>query len=148
MVNPTLTFSIDRTSLSLSPLVLSALPGASALGIVAYRKPALIRRNTYAPDSPYSPGATLLSSVVEQTNHALSVLPQDVATQAEVDDAIAELYAAISQFPYEVTVTENGEATTTVCDPGSMTPDDTTRISLAHLVPVWSVVVPCFPIPV
>lgn len=46
-----LTITIDRTSLSLSPLVLSGSDDATVLGITAYQPPSLQARNTYMPDS-------------------------------------------------------------------------------------------------
>lgn len=141
MVDPSFTLTIDRTSLSLAPLVLSASPGVSALGIVSYREPSRERQNVYADGSSYAPRA-LLASVPSPPFHALTLVPQ-VASQAAEDAALAELEAAISQFAYQVTDNRNGQPRVWDCDPGSMAlVNDRSRIDLAYLKPVWAVTIP------
>lgn len=143
-VTPTFTFSIDRTSLSLSALVLSAAAGASTLGIVSYREPARERENTYAAGSSYAPRA-LLASQAAPTFHSLLLVPQ-VASQSAEDVAIAAFLAAINQFSFTVTSVRNSSSRTWTCEPGSMTPaNDRTRIDLAYLKPLWAVTIPCGP---
>lgn len=142
MVNPTLTFTIDRTSLSLSPLVLSAASGVSTLGIVSYREPARDRDNTVAGGSSFAPPA-LLATMPAPSFHTLLLVPQ-VASQSAEDTALAALYAALGQFTYTVTDARNGSSRTWTAQPGSLSPtNDRSRIDLAYFKPLWAVTIPC-----
>lgn len=146
---PTLSISISRTDLSLSPLVLTGTPGDSGLGIVSYQAPAKQRRLTYAPSSPYLDGDTLIASVWQQSFLTLSVVSDNVSTENASKSALQTFEDAISQFSFTVTVTENGgTAQVWTCDPGSMSPAaGRTYVDLRDHNPVWLVTIPCQPIP-
>lgn len=140
--------SIDRTSLSLSPLVLSGSrdPGVT-LGIIAPQEPVRAPLNGYAPQG-FTNGQQLLMSVLQQTLWSFSVMPL-VTSEAAADTAYDALAAAINQFAYNVTVTKNGgTAKVWACDPGTISPaGERSRIDLERHVPVWQVTIPCFPVP-
>lgn len=147
MVDPSLTISIDRTSLGEAPLVLSAAPG-SELGITDYAEPAMLARVSYAPASRIVHGEMSLGWAWQQT-----VLPFSfstfVDTEAESRALVASVLAAVTQAPtFEVTVTiSDAAAETWVCDPGSLAPSGSrTRPDMQRARPVWAVSLPCYPV--
>lgn len=148
MVDPSLTVSIDRTSLALPALVFSAAAGASDLGLTGYQEPAMQPRIDYAPASRITHGEVSLGWAWQQTllNFSFTTI---VATEAESRTLIAAVRSAITQVPtYSVTVTVSGApAETWRCDPGSLTPDAArSLVDMKQVRPVWSVSIPCYPV--
>lgn len=103
--------TLDRTSLSLSPLVITSNPFGTSLhlpedGVVW---PNFDTRRTYAPDSPYESGRVLLAAVREAADLPLTVYAHG-ADAAATDAAKAELEAALAQWSYDLTLTVDGIA--------------------------------------
>jgi hypothetical protein len=145
---PTFEISIDRASLSTTPLVMSGNDGAAtSLKVTTYRAPAMQARIRYAPSSEYVHGDTALAWSWQQTILAFEVTTRGAATEAAAKAAVAELVAAVARLNYTVTVTEDGVAETWACDPGTVAPrDDRNRVDLEHHSTVWSVTIPCHPV--
>lgn len=98
--------SIDRASLSLAPLVITNNPNGTALylpedGLVW---PAFGTRYTYAPDSAYEAGRSLLAAVREAAELPLSVYVH-AATGAALEAAKSEFAAAVAQWSYALRLT-------------------------------------------
>jgi hypothetical protein len=143
----TLTISIARTSLSLSPLVLSAADDATALGIADYTEPAIQQRVKYAPDSDYVHGSTALASSLQQTMLNFDVSTDLAASESAARALIAELRTALGQFSYNVTVTVDGStAEVWACDPGSVGTVSRTFENLKSHNAVYPVSIPCHPV--
>jgi hypothetical protein len=101
--------SIDRTSLSLSPLVLGNDPS----GVYVYPEDGLAQpnfemRRRYAPDSAYTPGRLLLGSVLDGTTIPLTIDVRGTSA-ANLLSRKAELEAAVAQFAYTVTMVVAGQ---------------------------------------
>lgn len=147
-LNPTLTISISRTSLSLSPLVLSAANDATTLGITAYTEPAREQSVEWAPDSRYVHGSVALSSRLPQTILNFDVGTDLASTEAAARTLIEALRTAAGQFSYDVTVTVDGApAETWACAPGSVGAGVRTYENLRSHNTVYPVSLPCHPIP-
>ncbi len=104
--------SIDRTSLSLAPLVIgqdfSAALYLDEDGVVW---PVFETRRLHAPDSNYEPGRTLLAAVQGAAELPLTIYARG-GTGAAVAAAKAELEAALAQFTYDLTLTVDSVAYT------------------------------------
>lgn len=147
MVDPSLTISIDRTALSLSPLTFVA-SGAGTLGITDYSEPAMQPRVSYAPSSAFLHGEVALAWAWQTTLLRWSFFT-DVDTETESRGLLAQVRAAITQgLHFDVTVSVgDAEGETWRCDPGGLTPDGSrTYTDLRDADPVWSVSLPCYPI--
>lgn len=142
----TLTITISRDG---ADLVLSGTIDANALGVTNYQEPPRQARVEYAPDSRYVHGSEALSATYQQSFLSFDVVTDQAATEAASRTSLAELLAAIGQFSYTVTVVVDGApAETWACDTGSMVPvGNRTLMDLEHHNPVWSVQIPCKPIP-
>lgn len=102
--------TIDRTSLSLSPLVLTNNPFDG----VPYTypedglaEPNFEMRRTYAPDSAYVPGHVMLGAVMDGTTIPLIVYVEGFS----ITDLVAKknaLSQALAQFSYTVSINFNG----------------------------------------
>ena len=105
------TLIIDRTSLSLSPLVIHASPFAGALYLPedGVTWPAFTARRTYAPDSAYESGRTLLAAVQDASELPVTVYAHATTTVA-LNAAKAELEAALAQWSYDITLTVDSVA--------------------------------------
>lgn len=146
VVDPTLTISIDRTSLSLSPLVLSASLGTT-LGIVGYQAPALAWRLGYLPDSDDVHGSELQSAAYQQAILGFDWVRDGGATETQVAASYAEVAAAIGQFSYTVTTQVSGApAQVWSADPGSMPASPRSYPDLVNRNPVYAVTIPVYPI--
>jgi hypothetical protein len=147
MTEVPLTVSIDRTSLSLSPLVFSATADANPLGLAAYTPPARQARVIYAPDSINIHGSEALGMSWQQALLNFDWF-RESTTEAQLQAAYAEVVAAVEQFSYLVT-TQVSDAPAEVwrADPGSVTPSQRDYADLANLSPVYSVSIPVYPIP-
>lgn len=107
------TISIDRTGLSLAPLVIDSDPFTGSLylpeeGLVW---PAFDTRRLYAPDSNHAAGRTLLAAVQDAAELPLTVYAQG-ASGAALEAAKAELEAAVAQWSYDLTLTVDSVAHT------------------------------------
>lgn len=146
----TFSISIDRTSLSEAPLVLSGDKGTTAeLGVSSYDEPALQARVAYAPPSDFMHGDLALGWTWQQALLTFTVFATDSSTEQEQRDLIAELVAATTQFPaYEVTVTvDDADPEVWQCDPGTVAPiGSRNRLNVERHNPEWSVSIPCYPV--
>lgn len=115
----TTTFTIDRDSLSLPPLVITGARASTPSGMWfpegGIQWPGFTPRYTYAPDSAYVAGRQLLAAVLDQAN-----LPAVVRVAgdsvAQLVARKAELEQAVSQFLYEVTLDIDGATQTWSAD--------------------------------
>jgi hypothetical protein len=147
MTDPTLTITVDRTSLSLSALVFSASLDANALGIVGYQPPALQQRIAYAPDSVNIHGSEAIAASYQQAVLGWDWI-RDGATEAQVQTSFDEVADALAQFSFTITTQVSG-ATAQVwsADPGSMTPAARSYVDLVNPgIQVFSASVPVYPI--
>lgn len=152
MVDPTLTVSISRTVAAggPTPLLFSARLDGTTLGIVEFAPPGRVRRHSYAGDSAYTHGAELVASALQQAVLGLSWMRVGATTEAQIQTSYDEVAAALDQQTYTVTVTVNGAAARVwSADPGSMelAANRLDRVSMQHLVPVYAVSIPVYPIP-
>lgn len=145
----TLTISIDRTSLALVPLVMSAANDGTPLGITDYAEPAILPRITYAPDSAYEHGSMPLARVWQDTIVGFEVTTDLAVTEAAARLLVAELRQAVSQFAFTVTVTVDGApAETWTCHTGTVQPVGSRTFSnIENHDPTWSVTIPAHPVP-
>lgn len=105
--------SINRTSLSLSPLVITGDPFAGRWhlpeeGLVW---PVFETRREYAPDSAYVGGKSLLAAVRDATEIALTVYAHGTSG-ADLAASKAELESALAQWSYGLTLTVDSVAYT------------------------------------
>lgn len=148
MTDPTLTISIDRTSLSLDPLVMLGHGTDAGLGVSRFTEPGSVSVVTYAPESAYV-GPVALATKMGDATLAFDVFPYAAPTEAVARTWIRELAVAIQRLRYPVTVTI-GDADPEVwtCKPGSVVPiSSRDLVNLRHRDPVWSASLPCHPIP-
>jgi hypothetical protein len=143
--------SIDRTSLSLSALVIADASTPLATYVLTgsgLGRPAVTWRETYAPDNPYISGRTLLGAVKEQSSLPLEVLVQ-ASTSAALDTAVQELADAVWQFSYDVTVTIDGLAKVWTCTPAAVAPSSGNEVAVKWLqhIDVLQLTIPVYPIP-
>ena len=146
----TLTVTIDRTSLSKSPLVLSA-GHDTTIGLSAYQPPSKVARITYMPDNSSIHGSEAIASSWQQAILGFNALIDQAASEADIASAVSDLTAAVEQFSYTITTqVGNAPAEKWSADMGSITlADSGGRVfeDLAHLNPVYSVTIPVYPIP-
>ena len=142
----TLTVSIDRTSLSLSPLLMSGAEDGTPWGILgdSFQMPTKQARVAYVG------GAWLHGSVATGWSWQQGLLSfnasPDVASEAALRSAVAELEAALGRLSYQATVTTNGQAETWRCDPGTLTSEGRTLTDLDSFDPVFTVTIPVYPV--
>ena len=145
----TFTISIDRTSLSLSALVLKGHDdGSLALGVTNYSEPAMQARVQYAPSSGYLHGEQPLGWSWQETMLNFGVVTFNQASESASRALLAELRAAITQFSYVTTVTvDDADPEGWLCRPGSLSPaGGRSHIDLTHHNPEWAVAIPCHPV--
>lgn len=142
----TLTITISRDG---DDLVLSGTDDENPIGVTNYQEPPRQARIEYAPSSRYVHGDEALSTTYQQTFLSFDVVTDQETTEAESRELLAELWEAIGQFSYTATVVVDGApAETWACDTGSMTPvGNRTLLDLEHHNPLWSVRLPCKPLP-
>lgn len=147
VVDPTLTVSIDRTSLSLAPLVFSGSLDGTALGIVGYQPPSLQMRVAYAPDSVNVHGSEPVGASYQQAILGVDWVRDGAATETQVQASFAEVAAAVGQFSYTVTTQVSGApAQVWSADPGSLSASGRTFGDLANVNPVFALSIPVYPI--
>jgi len=144
----TVSVSIDRTSLSLSPLVIDDNP-ASVYRIAqgGLSRPTITVRETNAPDSRYFEGTELLAVTREQTRIPVKLIVQG-ASWAAVEAAVDTLDAAVWQVMYDVTVTVDGVAKTWHCTPAIPAPSGLIEPeNVSQFFDVFDLDIPCKPTP-
>jgi hypothetical protein len=147
VTDPTLTISIDRTSLSLSPLAFSGANDGTTLGVVSYQPPALQWRVTYMPDSIDSHGSEAVGAAYQQALLSFDWVRDGGATETQVKASFDEVVAALGQFSYTVTTQVSGApAQVWAADPGALAPSPRTYADLANRTPVFTVTIPVYPI--
>lgn len=113
-----LSLTLTRTSLSLADLVIDSDPfsGSFHLPEDGIEWPRFDTRRTYAPPSEFVAGRVLLSAVPDVGAMTTTIYARgtDAAT---LKAAKAELEAAVSQFSYTLTLTENGQSWTWTAQP-------------------------------
>lgn len=132
-----------------TPVVMSASPAATDLGITAYSEPVLLALNNYAPESPYMHGSVALSWRLQQTLLNFTVAPFGAASETEAEALVSALREAVSGLGFETSTNPNGVEKVWTCDAGSVTPAGArSRIDLARpWITEWNVSIPCFPVP-
>ena len=148
MTAPTLTVTIDRTSLSLPPLVLSGTRDSNALAIVSYQAPSTLARVGYMPDSADTHGSEAISFAYQQAILGFDWVRDGGSTETQVQASRNEVAAALAQFSYSVTTQISGApAEAWTADPGSQVPSARTYADLMNRNPVYAVTIPVYPIP-
>ena len=148
MADPSsLVISIDRTSMTLAPLILAGNDTTRSLSIATYREPAMQPRITYAPTGD-THGDMPLSWSYQETLHAFNVFDEGSTSEATTRAKIAELVAALGRLTYTMTVTVDGApAETWTCRPGTVAPvDDRNSTDLQTHDALWAVTIPAYPI--
>lgn len=106
-----ISLSFDRTSLSLSPLVITSSPFGTSLHIPedGVTWPVFETRRDYAPDSNFATGRMLRSAVLGAGDLPLTIYAHGDTTAA-LEAAKAELAAAVAQWSYALTLTVDSAA--------------------------------------
>jgi hypothetical protein len=147
VVDPTLTITVSRTSLSLPALVFSGTLDSNVLGVVGYQQPALQWRLGYMPDSADVHGSEALSAAYQQAILGWDWARDGATTETQLQASRVEVAAALAQFSYTITTQISGApAEVWRADPGSQVPSARTYVDLAHLSQVFAVTVPVYPI--
>lgn len=105
--------AISRASLSLSPLVITGDPTNARWhlpedGLIW---PHFDTRRTYAPDSAYVGGRTLLAAVRDPAELAVTIYAHGTSG-ADLEASKATLETALAQWSYSLTLTVESVATT------------------------------------
>lgn len=150
MSDQTLTISIDRASLSHAPLVMLGHGHDPGLGVSDFTEPEFVSEVTYAPESAYIDGSFPLATRRRDSRLTFDVFPYAASTEDIARSWIRELATAIHRLSYPVTVTiGDAEPEVWTCRPGSLSPVGSRNVvNLRNRNPVWSVSLPCHPIPV
>lgn len=141
--------SIDRTSLGKSPLVIGS-NGAAPYSLTdkGLGRPAVTARAN-AVTSPWLHGESVVNVVREQSSIPVEILLQALS-EATLELVRVALDEALWQFTYQVTITEGATSKTWRCSPASWGVNDgtVTSANVSGHYEVWSVTIPCYPIPV
>lgn len=139
--------SIDRTSLGKGPLVIRS-DGAAPYSLTAQGlgRPAVSARAT-SVTSPWLHGETPTVVVREQSSIPLEVI-LSALSDATLDLCRDALDEALWQFSYLVTVTEGSTSHTWECSPASYGVVGVEYHNVAEHYEVWTITIPCYPIPV
>lgn len=145
----TLTITISRTELSLSPLVLSGSDDANPIGVANFVEPARQARVKWAPSSDDVHGDVALSSSFQQAIIGFEAFTDQAASEAASRLLLDALWAALSQFAFTVTdVVDGAPGRVWSCNTGSMVPTGPrSYLDMQGHNAVWSVSIPCHPIP-
>lgn len=139
----TLTISLDRTSLSLSPLVLSGIEDANVWGIApGFTPPMEIPRVRYAGSAWGRDVATGFNW--QQGIIVCDVFPR-VADTAALNAEVAALKAALAQIAYQATIARNGVATVWDCSPSGLAPAAIDLYELEANEDGYALNIPCYP---
>jgi hypothetical protein len=140
-----LSISIDRTALSLAALVIGDTP-ATGLWVPpdGVGRPAKTWR-TASASSNFTHGEVPTRAVLEQSAQLLTVHAEAASTSA-LHALQDELEAAVFQFVYDVTVTEDGQARTWTCYPADVAWSDITPGMVAARLSTATLTIPCYPV--
>lgn len=147
-VDPSLTISIDRSALTLDPLVCSGSRDASDFWITDYAEPAMQARVDYVPDSRWVHGSDPRAWSWQQTLIPFTVMA-NASTETEARAKVAELRAALTQgLTFEVTVSvSDADDEVWTCNPGSVSPvGSRTRTNMRFVNDEWAVSIPAYPV--
>lgn len=118
------------------------------LTLVGLREPARQTRIAYAPASAWMPGEMPLAVTWQQSLLGLEVAARGAATESAAQAALAELDNAVLSLGVPVHVVWHDHTQVWTCHGGSRTPStDRDYVNLRDHDPVWSVSLPCYPIP-
>lgn len=140
-----ISLSIDRTALSLAALVIADDP-STGLWIAedGFGRPGRLWRRT-SVSSPFIHGSVQTRATLEQASIPVTIYAQG-ATTAALRTKMAELDDALSQWIYDVTITEDGQATTFECDCADVSWNEfDSGMTRAHLARA-TVTIPCYPV--
>lgn len=144
---PNFDITIDRTGMDPSTgLVLSGVRQAGWCLMPGWQLPAQIAQTRYVT-SDVLHGDTPVSSTWLHTAMSGDVLleAEDAGERAA---AIAELQEALGRVTFAATVNWNGDESVWRCDRGSMTPSAMDYLSVAREQPVYTLTIPCYPLPI
>lgn len=151
MTAPTVTISIDRTSLSLGALTFSGTRSGTARGITRFIPPNMIDRTRYMPDSDSIDGSEATATAWAQAVLGFDWFPIGAANETAVQAARNEVIAAIGQFEFLVTTQVSGAPEEVwSANRGSMVlggSDGRTLVDLSHLCPLYAVTLNVYPVP-
>lgn len=120
----------------------------TALTLVSLREPARQPRVGYAPTSRYQDGEMPLDMSLQQSLLLFDVAARGAASESAAQAAYAELDAAMFSLNVPVHVVWEDHTQVWTCHAGSRTPAaDRDYVSLRDHDAVWSVSLPCHPIP-
>lgn len=143
-----LTVTIDRTSLSLSPLVMSGTDDSNDLGVVNYTPPAKQQRLGQMPDSDSVHGTEYTSMAYQQARMNFDIVTDKATDEAGVQTYQREVEAALGQFEFTVTTqVGNADAEVWSANAGDLIPPARTYVDLVNHNPVYGVSIPVFPVP-
>lgn len=151
IAEPGFSISIDRASMAgdLDPLVISGVSGETPLTVVSFTEPAKIAEIDWLPDMPEVSGSTPRAFRYAQAVMGFTVASYDAESETDSRALITELWAAIARlgFPIVLTVADAPDETWS-CRPGSLAMGGARDwVDLAYSNPLWSVTIPCYPIP-
>lgn len=110
-----ISFAIDRTSLALTPLVLSDdTAGSYVILDEGWSRPSFEWRRTYAPDSRNFRRQIL--AAVRDAVDVPFVVNVHGTTPADLEAKVNAIEAALGQFVYDATLTIDGQARTYECE--------------------------------
>ena len=142
----TVTVSVDRTSLSLSALAITDDGSTYQIGLDGLGRPGRVWRFTDMPPSSDAHGTEHVAAVLEETTLPLEVIVK-AASSSALNTAVDALFAALSQFAYDVTVTVDGVAKTWSAAPAAVAPKAAIGPGqVAQFFEVFTVTIPVYPI--
>ena len=138
--------SIDRTSLSLSALVIGSAYNATGIwldpdGLI---RPAKTWSRNYATARDWN-GAVQTDARLEQSAYALTVYLSGSST-ANVETLYTTLETALYQFTFTMTVTVDGTARVWTADCADVTPAPYTFGMVGNFLQLVAVTIPVYPI--
>ena len=147
MSEPTVTVSVDRTSMILGPLVFSGTPGDGQYGLSEYQEPTVTPTIRYATPSDFENDDDALGFRLGESILGWSFFTDGAASEQESRNLVAAVRYALLRISYEVTVTIDGSTPEVwTCKPGVVTPAKRTYADLVAYNPVFQVTVPCHPV--
>ena len=140
--------SIDRTSLSLSALVLHGDRQDGWCLMPGWQVPALVPNNAYA-SSPNTHGAVATHATWQLGFMSGDVVLSGADNPADRANAIAELRAALSRLSFTITQDWGGQTETwTTQGYSTITPSPLSYVSVTRDEPVYSLSIPVYPLAV
>lgn len=142
----TASVSIDRSSLSLSPLLLTDDSPTYRLTDNGLGEPGFTWRETLMPDSGDVRGSELIAAVLERSSLPLEVLVMG-STSADLKTSVLALRDAVWQFSYATTVTVDGQSDTWAgCGPAAWSLSDgkVDHSHVAQFFRVYTITIPLY----